>query len=163
MSAITPVIGLSAMRPTASEARVTRDSSSEQLLAAQIRLLYGNANLGVVVNILAAAILGALQWGIVSRPRIVAWCLYITLVSIARFAFARLYRRASSNATDLRRWRTVFTVGVALAGVGWGAAGILLYPADHLTNQVFLFFVLGGMMLAHPPCWRPGRRRCHLS
>src|ERR1700749_3271092 len=38
-------------------------------------------------------------------------------------------------------------VGVALAGIGWGAAGILLYPAAHLTNQVFLVFVLGGMML----------------
>ena len=41
----------------------------------------------------------------------------------------------------------MFTVGVGLAGAGWGAAGILLYPAAHLTNQVFLVFVLGGMML----------------
>jgi signal transduction histidine kinase len=135
------------MRPTASEARVNRDSSSDQLLAAQLRLLFGNANLGVVVNIVAAAILGALQWGIVSRPKIVAWCLYIALVSMARYAFARRYWQASESATEVSRWRTVFTVGVALAGVGWGAAGILLYPADHLTNQVFLFFVLGGMML----------------
>src|ERR1700749_4983138 len=38
-------------------------------------------------------------------------------------------------------------VGVALAGLGWGAAGVLLYPEGHLTNQVFLVFVLGGMML----------------
>jgi signal transduction histidine kinase/CheY-like chemotaxis protein len=135
------------MRPTASEARVNRDSSSDQLLAAQLRLLFGNANLGVVVNIVAAAILGALQWEIVSRPKIVAWCLYIALVSMARYAFARRYWQASESATEVSRWRTVFTVGVALAGVGWGAAGILLYPADHLTNQVFLFFVLGGMML----------------
>jgi signal transduction histidine kinase/CheY-like chemotaxis protein len=135
------------MRPTASEARVNRDSSSDQLLAAQLRLLFGNANLGVVVNIVAAAIVGALQWGIVSRPKIVAWCLYIALVSMARYAFARRYWQASESAAEVSRWRTVFTVGVALAGVGWGAAGILLYPADHLTNQVFLFFVLGGMML----------------
>jgi signal transduction histidine kinase/ActR/RegA family two-component response regulator len=34
-----------------------------------------------------------------------------------------------------------------LAGAGWGAAGILLYPEAHLANQVFLFFILGGMML----------------
>jgi signal transduction histidine kinase/CheY-like chemotaxis protein len=135
------------MRPTASEARVNRDSSSEQLLAAQIRLLYGNANLGVVVNIVAAAILGALQWGVISRPTIIGWCLYITVVSIARFAFARRYWRASSRATDLGRWRTVFTLGVGCAGAGWGAAGVLLYPPGHLTNQVFLVFVLGGMML----------------
>ena len=135
------------MRPTASEARVNRDSSSEQLLAAQLRLLFGNANLGVVVNIVAAAILGALQWGTISKPTIVAWCLYITLVSIARYGFARRYWQASTSAADLGRWRTVFTVGVALAGFGWGAAGVLLYPAGHLTNQVFLVFVLGGMML----------------
>jgi signal transduction histidine kinase/CheY-like chemotaxis protein len=135
------------MRPTASVARVNRDSSSEQLLAAQLRLLYGNANLGVVVNIVAAAILGALQWGIVSKPAIMAWCLYITLVSIARYVFARRYWRASSTLTDLSRWRTVFTIGVCCAGAGWGAAGVLLYPPGHQTNQVFLVFVLGGMML----------------
>jgi len=34
-----------------------------------------------------------------------------------------------------------------MAGVGWGGAGILLYPEARLTNQVFLVFVLGGMML----------------
>jgi signal transduction histidine kinase/CheY-like chemotaxis protein len=135
------------MRPTASKARVNRDSSSPQLLAAQLRLLYGNANLGVVVNIVAAAILGALQWGIVSKPTIMAWCLYITLVSIARYVFARRYWQASSRLTDLGRWRTVFIVGVACAGAGWGAAGVLLYAPGHLTNQVFLLFVLGGMML----------------
>ena len=127
--AITPVIGLSAMRPTASEARVNRDSSSEQLLAAQLRLLFGNANLGVVVNIVAAAILGALQWGIVSRPTILAWCLYITLVSIARYAFARRYWQVSDSATDLGRWRSVFMVGVALAGDWLGRSGHSALPS----------------------------------
>jgi diguanylate cyclase (GGDEF)-like protein len=31
--------------------------------------------------------------------------------------------------------------------MGWGAAGILLYPEFQLPNQVILAFVLGGMML----------------
>jgi signal transduction histidine kinase/CheY-like chemotaxis protein len=135
------------MRPTAFVARVYRDSSREQLLAAQLRLLYANANLGVVVNILAAAILGALQWGIVAKPAIIEWWLYITLVSIARYALARRYGQASSRVKDLSKWRTVFAIGVGFAGAGWGAAGILLYPPAHLANQVFLVFVLGGMML----------------
>jgi signal transduction histidine kinase/CheY-like chemotaxis protein len=135
------------MRPTASEVRVNTDSSSEQLLAAQVRLLYGNANLGVVVNIVAAAILGALQWGIISKPTIIAWCSYITLVSIARYVFARLYWRTPPGTTGVNRWRNAFTLGVAGAGAGWGAAGVLLYSPGHLTNQVFLVFVLGGMML----------------
>jgi signal transduction histidine kinase/CheY-like chemotaxis protein len=150
------------MRPTTSVARVNRDSSSEQLLAAQLRLLYGNANLGVVVNIVAAAILGALQWGIVSRPTIIAWCLYITLVSIARYVFARRYRQASSTDTELSQWRGLFTVGVGFAGAGWGAAGVLLYPPGHLTNQVFLLFVLGGMMLGASSVLAP-RREAYLT
>jgi signal transduction histidine kinase/ActR/RegA family two-component response regulator len=135
------------MRPTAAGPRVNRDSSREQILSAQLRLLYANANLGAVVNILAATILGALQWESISKSVIIGWWLYITLVSVVRYVFARRYWHASPTPTDLRKWRTVFTVGVGLAGAGWGAAGVLLYPADHLTNQVFLVFVLGGMML----------------
>jgi signal transduction histidine kinase/CheY-like chemotaxis protein len=138
---------MSAMRPTAAGAQVNRDSSREQILSAQLRLLYANANLGAVVNILAATILGALQWGMIPKSVLIGWWLYITLVSAVRYVFAGRYWRAAPTPTDLRKWRTVFTVGVGLAGAGWGAAGVLLYPADHLTNQVFLVFVLGGMML----------------
>ena len=135
------------MRPTASVARVNRDSSTEQLLSAQLKLLYANANLGVVVNILAATILCGLQWGLVFGPAAIAWWLYITLVSLARYASARRYWRASTSPVDIDKWRTIFTVGVGLTGAGWGVAGILLYPAAHLANQLFLVFVLGGMML----------------
>jgi signal transduction histidine kinase/ActR/RegA family two-component response regulator len=101
----------------------------------------------VVINVLAATILGGLQWGIVPPPVVLGWWLYITLVSVARYGLARRYWHASPTPTDVNKWRTVFAVGVALTGAGWGAAGILLYPAAHLTNQVFLVFVLGGMML----------------
>jgi signal transduction histidine kinase/ActR/RegA family two-component response regulator len=138
---------MSPMSPTASVARVDQDSPKAQLLTAQLRLLYANANLGAAINILAATILGGLQWGIIAKPVIIVWWLYVTLVSVFRFASARRYRQASPSAADTDKWRTLFTVGVGLAGAGWGAAGVLLYPAAHLPNQLFLVFVLGGMML----------------
>jgi len=138
---------MSSMSPTASVARVDRDSPQEQLLSAQLRLLYANANLGVTVNILAATILGGLQWGVIAKPVVIAWWLYITLVSVLRYASARRYRQASPGPADINKWRNLFTAGVGLAGAGWGAAGVLLYPAAHLPNQLFLVFVLGGMML----------------
>jgi signal transduction histidine kinase/CheY-like chemotaxis protein len=68
------------------------------------------------------------------------------LVSTWRFIVARRYSRASQDG-DMRKWRDCFVIGAALAGIGWGAAGVLLYPQNQLTNQVFLIFVLGGMML----------------
>jgi signal transduction histidine kinase/CheY-like chemotaxis protein len=136
-----------AMHSTASVARVNRESNKEQLLSAQLRLLYANTNLSVVVNILAATILSSLQRGVVRSSLVLGWWLFIALVSVARFVFGRLYWRTSPNPRDLDRWRIAFLLGAGLSGAGWGAAGVLLYPPGHLANQVFLVFVLGGMML----------------
>jgi signal transduction histidine kinase/ActR/RegA family two-component response regulator len=135
------------MHPTASVVRVNRESTTEQLLSAQLRLLYTNANLGGVVNILAATILGGLQWSLISRPVVIGWWLYIALVTVVRFVSARRYWQAPPSSTDLNKWRNSFTIGVGFTAAGWGAAGFLLYPPVHLTNQIFLIFVLGGMML----------------
>lgn len=71
----------------------------------------------------------------------------MTLVSLSRGALARRYRRASPGCTNVSRWSAAFTLGAGLAGTGWGGAGIILYPEAHPTNQLFLVFVLGGMML----------------
>jgi signal transduction histidine kinase/ActR/RegA family two-component response regulator len=134
------------MPPTANGVLVKQDSVREQILPAQLQLLYANTNLGVAVNILAATVLGALQWGVVSRPVIIGWWLYLILASIVRYLIARRWNALPAR-SDVNGWRTAFAIGVGLAGAGWGAAGILLYPAAHLPNQVFLVFVLGGMML----------------
>jgi hypothetical protein len=40
-----------------------------------------------------------------------------------------------------------FAIGAGLAGIGWAAAGTLLYPEARLVNQLFLVFILAGMML----------------
>ena len=131
---------------------MVQDSSSEQILSAQLKLLYANANLGVGVTILAATILAGLQWEIIARPVVAGWWLYMTLVSVVRYGIARRYAhvfpgRGDHGNPDLDKWRNAFTAGVGLTSAGWGVAGILLYPPGHFTNQVFLIFVLGGMML----------------
>jgi len=133
--------------PPADAAHTRRDSRRPQILAAQVRLLYGNSNVGIGVTLLAVPILGRLQWSVVPRPVVLGWCLYMLVVSFARFQQGRLYWRAKPADPESGKWGTAFAIGAGLAGAGWGAAGILLYPEAHLANQVFLFFILGGMML----------------
>jgi signal transduction histidine kinase len=128
-------------------AQVLPDVRRREILSGQIRLLYANANVGVGVTILTATILGLLQWPIIPHSVVGVWWFYMTLVAVFRCALARGYRQASPGSAEIRRWRAAFTVGAGLAGAGWGGAGILLYPEAHLWNQVFLVFVLGGMML----------------
>src|ERR1035441_8083592 len=130
----------SSMAPSSSPAESAYErlkSRKRQILAAQIRLLYGNTNVGVGVTLVASPILGRLQWGVVPHLIILCWCTSMILVSVARFALGRRYWRIAPSSQGTARWGTAFAVGAGLAGAGWGAAGILLYPEAHLTNQVF--------------------------
>ena len=124
-----------------------RDSSKPEILAAQVRLLFGNANLAAAVTLVAASILARLQWQTSPHQVILPWLLYMCLISVARFLLARRYRRVAPSSPRARKWGTAFAIGAALSGAGWGAAGILLYPEANLANQVLLIFILGGMML----------------
>ena len=116
-------------------------------MSAQTRLLFQNSAIGVGATILAATTLVILQWGFVPRHLVVGWWLYMMLITVSRDALARRYKRASPEDTEVSAWRAAFVVGTALAGIGWGGAAIVLYPETHLINQLFLVFILGGMML----------------
>jgi len=118
-----------------------------QLHAAQTRLLYENANLGIVVTVVIAALLAYAQWSVIPHWVISAWLLYMVLVCVARFALVRRYRRATASEIGNGRWNSAFVAGTGLAAAGWGAAAIFLYPPHQPVNETFLVFVVGGVML----------------
>lgn len=135
-------------KPALAEApQPAQDRRKRQVYAEQIRLLYTNANAGVWVTVFAATLLSYLQWGAISHPIILAWLMYMLVTSSMRFALARGYWRATKTDANSRGWAHSFTLGTGLSAMGWGAAGVLLYPEAQLGNQVILAFVLGGMML----------------
>jgi signal transduction histidine kinase/ActR/RegA family two-component response regulator len=138
------------MTPSSSLAEAAthhRDSTDQEILAVQVRLLFANANVGVAATLIAASILARLQWQTSPHQVIFPWLLYMCLISVARFVLARRYRRTAPSSLLARKWGTAFAIGAGLSGTGWGAAAILLYPGNNLANQVFLIFILGGMML----------------
>jgi signal transduction histidine kinase/ActR/RegA family two-component response regulator len=118
-----------------------------QVQAAEIRLLYENAYTGIVVTFLIAALLAYAQRGDVSGARVVAWLLYMMAVSVARALSVRRYFRAPVSEADNDRWRSSLVIGAALAAAGWAAAALILYNPARPTNETFLVFVVGGVML----------------
>lgn len=128
-------------------AGAAQDSRQWDVLSAQVRLLFASANLAFGVTVLAADMLVALEWGFVPNSVLLWWWLYMHVVAVARYASARRYRRAAPEGSQSNRWLTRFAAGAALSGTGWGGAGILLYPYAPGNHQLFLIFVLGGMML----------------
>jgi signal transduction histidine kinase/ActR/RegA family two-component response regulator len=117
-----------------------------RIRAAETRLLYANANTGVAITLVIATLLAYAQWNVVAQPVIAVWFVYMVAVSVARFVLAQRYWRASPTTAD-RRWAASFVMGTALATTGWGIAATVLYPLNAPVNEIFVVFVIGGVML----------------
>jgi signal transduction histidine kinase/CheY-like chemotaxis protein len=122
-------------------------SRQQEILNGQVRLLFRNLNLGIGVTVLACTILAAVQWRVASHPVVLGWWAYMQLVSLWRFVLGQRYRRAMPRPDRAGQWCSVFTASACLSGIGWGGAGFFLYAEARLGSQLFLIFVLGGMML----------------
>ena len=95
----------------------------------------------------AASLLGFVQSSVIPFPVVLSWLVYMLLVSVARGVLSHRYSLASFTSTPGPGWGTAFAIGAGLAGTGWGAAGIFLFPRGEPVNQIFLIFTAGGMML----------------
>src|SRR4051795_5727518 len=148
------------MSPTAlpdAAARARLTSRTLQNRAEQVRLLDGNVNLGAVVTVVAAALLGALEWTVIPHQVVISWCVYMCAVSLGRHILSRRYRQNRPSPAETGRWAAVFAIGAGMAGTGWAVAGVVLYPETDLTRQVYLVFVIGGMMLGAASLLAPRR------
>ena len=113
---------------------------------AETGLLYENANASAAITVVVAGLLAYAQSEVIPYAVAGAWLAYMWGVSIARFVLANRYRRSSSRIPS-KRWHALFVIGTALAAMGWGAGGIMLYPANSPMNEVLVVFVIGGVML----------------
>jgi diguanylate cyclase (GGDEF)-like protein/PAS domain S-box-containing protein len=97
-------------------------------------------------SISLAAILVYMQRTVIPSTLLLVWCSLMVLASLLRAAlvFAPQRSRAAADAAVRVRLGR-FRLGVMVAGAVWGAAGILLFPADHPQHVMFLIFVLAGM------------------
>lgn len=115
-----------------------------RLEAEQIRLLFTNLPLGLVAGILNAAIMVYVQRDLVPAAVLATWFGLVALLTVARVALMFGYRRADPPPIAARHWGIAYAAGVALTGMTWGSAGVLLFP-DDLAHQMFTVFLLAGM------------------
>jgi two-component system, cell cycle sensor histidine kinase and response regulator CckA len=118
----------------------------EAIRSEQVRLLYANAPAGFVATGLNALLLALSQWSVIPHLVILAWLTYMLTLAMLHAALVRRFQRALLNPHSVGQWGILFGIGTGLAGIGWGGAGLVLFPSTSITHQVFLAFVLGGMI-----------------
>ena len=117
-----------------------------RLYAEQVKLLYAQASVSMIATLANSTILTFILWKVISHTILLAWFSCNLLITLIRYLLVYRYRCTSSKSLEIHRWGSWFTVGLACGGIVWGLAGIFLFPVDSIAHQVFLAFVLGGMV-----------------
>jgi diguanylate cyclase (GGDEF)-like protein/PAS domain S-box-containing protein len=126
--------------------RVGGSARDDHILREQVRLLHDHALLSQLVAVLNSAILVYVLWPVVEHASLLGWLAWMIVVCSLRLGQSRAFARAVLPVHEVRAWRNRFLVGAAASGMLWGAAGLFLFPEYSLPHQVFLSFVIAGMI-----------------
>ena len=127
-----------------------RDPATDALIEADLtRLLFEQLPASLVITA-ANALLVAAAMSLVSSPA-GAWTWFgaLLVILIARGLLMVRYRRAGA-ARSSADWTRRFALGAAATGLAWGLS-VFLLPSHELTYQVFLGFVISGMVAGAIP------------
>ena len=119
-----------------------------EVLEEQTSQLYASVNKAIIATIINSIILVIVLWSAVEHDLLLGWLFSIILVSMLRGFSAFRYKTSSIDLNEVRVWHQRFLFGSVLASILWGASSFWIFPAEDLTRQVFLAFVIGGMAAA---------------
>jgi diguanylate cyclase (GGDEF)-like protein len=104
--------------------------------------------LPIVVGLNLAVALGTVVVFAGYQPPLVlgTWLGLMILALALRLLSWWAFRRAPADAATVSTWARRFTLGAAATGLAWGLAGVLLYTPESWLAQVYLAFVMAGMV-----------------
>ena len=123
-----------------------QNNHSAALLAEQVKLLYQQAPKALAVTLVIAAALAFIFWSHVAEEWIIGWLAAIYLLTFARFLLIRSYFRNNPAASESAIWGRRFFIGILFSGVFWGVAGSIFFIDGSATHQLFLAYLLAGMI-----------------
>ena len=128
------------------------DSVDQNATGAQIGQCYRQLPISLAVNLAVGMFLVVVLWGVADTRKLFVWIFFLLTVTDARFLTWRAFLDAPRNEQlNHDTWRRYFVNGACAAGIVWGAAGMLLFNPESLPHQVFLAFVVGGMVAGGVP------------
>ncbi len=126
--------------------RFQQSDHAAELLAEQIKLLYQQAPKALIVSLIIAAALTFVFWNLVAKIWLVSWLAAVYLLTFARFLLVKSYFRKKPAITESPVWGRRFLIGTLLSGVLWGIAGSILFVSGSAMHQLFLAYLLGGII-----------------
>lgn len=112
----------------------------------QVRLAYEQMLSSQLVAVLNGVVFVAVQSLVIEATVLIAWLAAVCVLALIRIASAIAFRNAAPHGGQIGRWRLYAIACAAASGIIWGSAAWLLFPPMNVAHQVFVAFILGGMV-----------------
>ena len=116
------------------------------LLAEQVKLLYQQASKAHLATLIISPAFVFISWNYFPSNWLLSWVLAVYLLALARQLLIHFYFHKKPSATESLIWGRLFIGAVLLSGILWGIAGGIFFVADSPIHQLFLAYILGGMV-----------------
>jgi PAS domain-containing protein len=123
------------------------------VLADRVQELYGQMWLAILTTFAIGGLATFEFWEAGLRELVLFWWGLVLLVSAACAGLLWAYRRSPQKASRPEQWLRWLAIAALALGANWGFAGAVFFPSHTDEQQVFLAFLLAGMMAGGIPVY----------
>ena len=123
------------------------------VLIDRVEQLYSQMWLGILMTFAIGAIATFELWEQRMRDLVLFWWFIVLLISGASAGLLYAYRQSKDKANDPQQWLRWLGIAALAMGANWGFAGAVFFPSHADEQQVFLAFLLAGMMSGGIPVY----------
>ncbi|MBL7076533.1 MAG: PAS domain S-box protein [Kiritimatiellae bacterium] len=117
-----------------------------QLFRELVNQIYSQLPSVVLTSLLLVVLVVLVLWRVSSPVVLLSWMGILCLVCLLRYVLYGVYRaRGENHLTDMA-WVRLYSWGAIVAGVAWASAPLLFYSSASPQTNVFIAFVLGGLV-----------------
>ncbi len=130
----------------------TEDSTSQHsdhsaaLRAEQIKLLYQQASKAHLATLIISPAFVIVSWNYFPPSWLLSWAIAVYLLAFCRQLLIQFYFRKNPSTAESIAWGRLFVVAVLLSGILWGVAGGIFFVSHDPMHQLFLAYILAGMI-----------------
>ena len=126
--------------------KVMESSEHTEIYTELVKQVHAIELLGVAATGVNATILCLVLWPVVPHSTLIVW--YCSMSIWVGFRVLRHYRVRHNPITpaNFSQRGHQFVVLTGISGIAWGSTAVILFPEQSIAHQVFITFVLGGMV-----------------
>jgi PAS domain S-box-containing protein len=153
MNHTSPAQGAALTLPEGTNSGVRDRADPRLVLADRVEQLYSQMWLGILSTFAIGAIATFEFWDVRLRELVLFWWGLVLVITSGCASLLYAYRRAPDRSLHAEQWLRWLGIAALASGANWGFAGAVFFPSHTDEQQVFLAFLLAGMMSGGIPVY----------